>query len=415
MGPIEACWEKRMIKRVKLAKINLTMQSGRILRWLKKEGDPVERDEPLLEVETDKAVNTVESFHSGYLRKILVAEGEEVPVNTLIAYIGDPGDEVPAEPPPDGPDSVPGAESKPPRAAGGAAVARGRGVNASPLARRLAAELGVDLATVTGTGPDGRIGKEDVVAAAQGRDSGGHDVRSSVGNRFVPLAGLKKTTAERMKGSYLEAPHIHLDVSVNVGPLEALRARLNAGTSGAGNEGRYTLTDLIARAVSLALISHPLLNGAFQDAGIVLFSAQGIGLAVSSPAGLVVPVIRDCQALNLRQIRDRRRELVGRARAGRQTAEDLTGGSFTITNLGMLGVDAFRPILYPGQAAILAVGAIRQVVVADTTGGFSAQPMVQLTLGCDHRVVDGAEGAAFLRQLRELLESPGELTSGEED
>jgi pyruvate dehydrogenase E2 component (dihydrolipoamide acetyltransferase) len=366
-----------MIRRVKLAKINLTMQTGTIVRWLKREGERVERDEPLLEVETDKAVNTVESFYAGYLKKILVPPGQEVPVDTLIAYIGEKDEEVPVEP------LEPPAEAKAaaasPAAAAGPAP-RGGPINASPLARRLAAELGVDLDSVTGSGPDGRISKEDVVAAAQSAGASQRGAAATAAGaaegRWVPLSGLKKRTGERMKASYLDAPHIHLDVSVRAAALEALRARLNAGASEAE---RYTLTDLLARAVSLALRENPLLNATLREGKILAFEEQGIGLAVAGPSGLVVPVIRGCQSLSLRQIRDRRRELVARAREGRQTAEDLGGGTFTITNLGMYGVDAFRPILYPGQAAILAVGAMRLQAVADESGALSAQPVLQLT------------------------------------
>ena len=401
-----------MIRKVKLAKINLTMQTGTIMRWIKKEGDRVERDEPLLEVETDKAVNTVESFYGGYLKKILVAEGQEVPVDTLIAYIGDLEDEVPSGQLPDeliaaDAHSAPAVEEP----AAAAPAAKVGAINASPLARRLAAELGVDLATVAGSGPDGRIGKEDVLEASQRKGAASVTSTVSAGTKLLPLSGLKKLTGERMKSSYLEAPHIYLDVSVQVGALEALRARLNAG---AGDEARYTLTDLVTRAVSLALKANPLLNATLQGGRIMAFAEQGIGLAVTSPGGLVVPVIRGCQRMNLRQIRDCRRELVARAREGRQTAEDLNGGTFTITNLGMYAVDAFRPILYPGQAAILAVGAIRHLAVADAAGTISAQPVIQLTLGCDHRVVDGAEGAGFLSLLKRLLEQPEDLAAGEE-
>jgi len=394
-----------MIRTMKLAKINLTMQTGTIVRWLKKEGERVERDEPLLEVETDKAVNTVESFYAGYLKKILVPEGQEVPVDTLIAYIGEKEDEVPAEPPAE----MPREEVKAPaqaavRQAPGAASGTPRGgtLNASPLARRLAAELGVDLSTVTGSGPDGRISKEDVLAASQ---RGASAAAPAAGTRELPVSGLKKLTGERMKASYLEAPHIYLEVSVQAGALEALRARLNAG---AGEAERFTLTDLLVRAVSLALKENPLLNATLRGGKILAFEEQGIGVAVAGPGGLVVPVLRGCQGLSLKAIRDRRRELVARAREGRQSAEDLGGGTFTITNLGMYGVDAFRPILYPGQAAILAVGAVRQQAVADG-GKLSAQPVVQLTLGCDHRIVDGAEGAVFLRRLKKLLEQGEEI------
>ena len=400
-----------MIRKVKLAKINLTMQTGTIVRWLKKEGDPVERDEPLLEVETDKAVNTVESVYNGYLKKILVGEGQEVPVDTLIAYIGDPQDEVPAGPPPAQGNAAAG-RSAPAAPVGGkhapeVSPAKGGPINASSLARRLAAELGVDLAEVAGSGPNGRIGKEDVLAASQRRAvAHAASPASSSAGRELPLSGLKKLTGERMKGSYLEAPHIYLDVSVRAGALEALRARLNAG---GGEAERYTLTDLLARAASLALRDNPLLNATWREGRILAFDEQGLGLAVAGPGGLVVPVIGGCQSLSLRQIRDRRRELVARAREGHQTAEDLSGGTFTITNLGPFGVDAFRPILYPGQAAILAVGALRRLPVVDDSGAISAQPVMQLTLGCDNRVLDGAEGARFLQRLKQLLEQPDAL------
>jgi pyruvate dehydrogenase E2 component (dihydrolipoamide acetyltransferase) len=407
-----------MIRKVKLAKINLTMQTGTIVRWLKNEGERVERDEPLLEVETDKAVNTVESFYAGYLKKILVPPGREVPVDTLIAYIGEKDDEVPAEPPPAG------------RPAGQPGAGRSGPINASPLARRLAAELGVDLSQVSGSGPDGRIGREDVLAAAQRAEApqpgaaaasatpaGGG---ASSAARELPLSGLKKLTGERMKASYQEAPHIHLEVSVRAGALEALHARLNAGAKPAreggakparegGEAERYSLSDLLIRAASLALKDNPLLNAAWRDGRILSSDEQGIGLAVAGPNGLVVPVIRGCQSASLAQIRDRRRELVARAREGRQTAEDLGGGTFTITNLGMFGVDAFRPILYPGQAGILAAGAVRLQAVAEESGALSAQPVLQLTLGCDHRIVDGADGARFLQQLKQLLEQPEAL------
>jgi len=208
-----------MIRTVKLAKINLTMQTGTIVRWLKKEGERVERDEPLLEVETDKAVNTVESFSAGYLKKILVPEGQEVPVDTLIAYIGEKEDAVP-----EGPAELPREEAKAPAQAvarpvptGAGSAAGGGPLNASPLARRLAAELGVDLGTVTGSGPDGRISKEDVLAAAQragASQRGAAPAAPAAGAHELPMSGLKKLTGERMKASYLEAPHIYLDVSV---------------------------------------------------------------------------------------------------------------------------------------------------------------------------------------------------------
>ena len=416
-----------MIRRVKLAKINLTMQTGTIVRWLKKEGERVERDEPLLEVETDKAVNTVESFYSGYLKKILVTEGQEVPVDTLIAYIGEPGDEVPAAPP----KSLRSRASA--RVSG--AQRRARRLRADPQ-RRAAAGAGGEGAGLStrrrwrgawppswawtwpgspAAGPTGASARRTCwpprsAGPAAGRGPGriGRGPHAAPRRKGVSCRSsrLKKLTGERMKASYLQAPHIYLDVVGATSPrLEALRARLNAG----GPRERGTLHP-----------DGPAGPGGQPGAGGKPASQRDVpggpdpGLRraghrpgrAAGPGGLVVPVIRGCQRLSLRQIRDRRRELVARAREGRQTLEDLQGGTFTITNLGMYGVDAFRPILYPGQAAILAVGAVRRLALADEAGKISAQPVLQLTLGCDHRVVDGAEGAVFLSRLKELLEQP---------
>jgi pyruvate dehydrogenase E2 component (dihydrolipoamide acetyltransferase) len=213
-----------------------------------------------------------------------------------------------------------------------------------------------------------------------------------------------------MKKSYSEAPHIHLDRAVAVGALEALRARLNDGVKDdVSSPARYTVTDFLLRAVALTLASNPLLNATLREGAIVTFAEANIGVAASTPRGLVVPVIRGCEKLSLLEIRDRRTSLVQRVRQGKQTPEDLSGGTFTITNLGMLGVDSFRPILNPGQSAILAAGAIRLLPVVEASGTISAQPIMQLCLGCDHRVVDGAEGARFLDQLTRLLEKPDPL------
>ena len=413
-----------MIRPVKLAKINLTMQTGTILRWLKREGEEVNQDDPLAEVETDKAVNTVVSFYSGILKKILVPEGQEVPVDTLIAYIGAPEDVVPEEPvEATGDGGGEDAVSEPSHGEVAASVADRGGLaevrlNASPLARRLARELGVDLSAVAGTGPQGRIGREDVLAAAKGGGSEAPAAATTaalsgpegLSGQRVALSSLKKTTAELMARSHSEAPHIHLERTVVVAALESLRERLNAGGR---DQRRYTLTDLLVKAVSRALATNPLLNASFRDGGVTMFSELNIGVAASTPRGLVVPVIRDCGGLSLERIRARRVELLSRAREGRQTAEDLQGGTFTITNLGMFGVDSFRPILNPGQSAILAVGAVRAAAVVEPAGGVVSRPVMNLCLGCDHRVVDGVEAARFLCDLTGALEQP-ELLAGDD-
>jgi pyruvate dehydrogenase E2 component (dihydrolipoamide acetyltransferase) len=398
-----------VINVVKLAKIGLTMETGTILKWLKSEGDYVQQDDPLLEVETDKSVNTVESFYTGYLKKILVQEGEEVPVETVIAYIGDQDDEVPEA---DGSVEVEAARKvrkRSPAPAGGIPTAStnatpasdGR-INASPLARRLASEMGVDLSTVTGTGPGGRIGREDILAAAQGAGESVEvdDVEEQ------PLSGVRKVAAERIKASYLDAPHIYLEISVDVSELDRNRKNTNAKNK---DGVHLTVTDFLVRGVTLALRDNPRLNATIHEASVRLFKTINIGIAVSTSLGLVVPVIKNCTDLSLSQIAARREELIDRAREGKQTREDLSGGTFTITNLGMFGVEGFQPILNPGQAAILAAGAIVATPVVEESGTILAKEVMRLTLACDHRIVDGAEAAEFLREIKSVLEEVDSL------
>ena len=385
-----------MIIAVKLAKIGLTMETGIIRQWLKAEGDFVEQDDPLLEVETDKSVNTVESFYTGYLKKIVVPEGAEVPVETIIAYIGDKDDEVPAVVEMDNraPPIPPAATEQSPVEKSGPAPA-GR-TNASPLARRLAAEKGIDLSTVNGTGPGGRIGREDVLAAAAASPVDDENKPAPGGGmeaEELPLNGLRRLVAERTKASYLDAPHIYLQVSVDVAEMERLRTRLNAENN---KDNHLTVTDFLVRASAIALKNNPRLNAAIQGYTVRLFKAVNVGIAVSTGDGLVVPVIKECERISLVDIAARRKELIDRARAGRQTMEDLSAGTFTVTNLGMFGIDSFQPILNPGQSAILSVGAISRAPIIAESGELKTASLMKLTLACDHRVVDGAEGARLL-------------------
>lgn len=403
-----------MIKAVKLAKIGLTMETGTILKWLKAEGEFVQQDDPLLEVETDKSVNTVESFYTGYLKKILVQEGEEVPVETVIAYIGDQEDEVPAED--DGAEVERPGKMQPrsPAPAGGtpttpieSTTAGSERINASPLARRLATEMGVELSTVTGTGPGGRIGREDILAAAQASSSQAAGEAAEAGEvEEQPLSGVRKVAAERIKASYLDAPHIYLEISVDVSDLDRNRKNANAKSK---DGVHLTVTDYLARGVTLALKDNPRLNATIHEASVRLYKTINIGIAASTSQGLVVPVIKNCTDLSLSQIAARREELIGRARDGKQTSEDLSEGTFTITNLGMLGVEAFQPILNPGQAAILAAGAIVATPVVDESGAILARKVMRLILACDHRIVDGAEAARFLSKLKAHLEEVDSL------
>jgi pyruvate dehydrogenase E2 component (dihydrolipoamide acetyltransferase) len=399
-----------MIKAVKLAKIGLTMETGVILKWLKAEGDFVQQDDPLLEVETDKSVNTVESFYTGYLKKILVQEGEEVPVETLIAYIGDQDDEVPAAKGGEEFDVDTGGAIPSTATTSADTTPAGSGrINASPLARRLATEMGVDLSTVTGTGPGGRIGREDILAAAKSSGTpreGEEAAPEATDAEELPLSGLRKLAAERIKASYLDAPHIYLEISVDVTKLD----RIRKNTTAKNKDGIHlTVTDFLVRGATLALKDNPRLNATFQGVSIRILKTVNIGIAVSTAQGLVVPVIKNCGALSLSQIAAKRKELVRRARDGKQTREELSEGTFTITNLGMFGIEAFQPILNPGQAAILAAGAIVTTPVVDESGAILARKVMRLTLACDHRVVDGAEAARFLSNLKVRLEEVDSL------
>ncbi len=405
-----------MINAVKLAKIGLTMETGTILKWLKAEGDFVQQDDPLLEVETDKSVNTVDSFYTGYLKKILVQEGEEVPVETVIAYIGEKDDEVPAAE--EGEDSrfavrtsdtdTSMHQEKVKATTDGEGSSSGPArINASPLARRLAAEMGVDLSSVSGTGPGGRIGREDILAAAQssGAKFGG-ETMSSEDVEDLPLSGLRKVAAERVKTSYLDAPHIYLEISVDVTELDRVRKKINDKNE----EGVHlTVTDFLVRGAALDLKNNPRLNATIREASITAHRTVNIGIAVSTDQGLLVPVVRNCGELSLPQIAARREELIGRAREGKQTGEDLSEGTFTITNLGMFGIEAFHPILNPGQAAILAVGAIVPIPTFEQSGAIMARKVMRLVLACDHRIVDGVEAAKFLRDLKVRLEEAESL------
>jgi pyruvate dehydrogenase E2 component (dihydrolipoamide acetyltransferase) len=372
-----------MIKRVILAKIGLTMETGKILSWLKKEGEYVKQDDPLFEVETDKVTTVVESFHTGYLKKIVVKEGEEVPVNTIIAYIGDKDDDVVSN--------------------GGF---RGK-INASPLARRLAREHGIDLSKLQGSGPEGRIGKEDVLAAkltakdipatsGEAREIG---IKISAEQK---LTGIKKLVAQRMKESYTDAPHIYLELTADMTEASKLREDVNKEK---GEKGHITYTDIIVKATAHALTRHPLLNATIKDDTVILYQDINIGIATATERGLIVPVLQNAAELSLTELSAACKNLTAKVRRGMQNLDDLSNGTFTITNLGMFGIESFRPILNPGQAAILAVGLIKNTPVADESGKISVKPILSLSLACDHRIVDGTVGAKFLNDLKGILEN----------
>jgi pyruvate dehydrogenase E2 component (dihydrolipoamide acetyltransferase) len=390
--------------------LGMAQTTGVVVQWKKQAGDQVSKGEPLLEVETDKAVVEVEAPASGTLSAISAEAGAEVPVGTAIAIILGAGESAPV--PSDA--SSPGAQASAPATADAAApaeeasavepvapaapAARGSEARlqaASPLARRLAAEGGVNLASVAGTGPGGAVQATDLPEAAT-------DQKDDVEEEVEVAAGRTwRIMAERTAAGWT-APHFYLTREVMADALTAFRANLAA-------EGeKVTVTDLLVRVSALVLKDHPRLCSAWKGGRLVKGSRISVGVAVASEDGLTVPVLHDADRKSLAEIAAWREATVERARSRRLKPEDLEGGVFTITNLGMHGVDAFTAILNGGEASILAVGRIAERAVARKGVVSAAQTMI-LTLGCDHRAVDGARGALFLKDLVAALEEPAKL------
>ncbi len=430
-----------MATEVKLPRLGQGMESGTIVKWLKGEGEPVKKREPLYELDTDKVTQEVEAEADGVLLKIVVDSGE-VEVGKTIAFIGDEGEEVSSEngkaPAAEAGDedeaeaaveeqdeeetegsSAPGMDDQRQRgqdaaaataAAETAAVADaparpdGR-VKASPLARRLAREKGIDIATLSGSGPEGRIVADDVergaVAAPQAAPAAAAATPSGEVEE-VELTSTRKTIARRLTEAW-QAPVFQLTVSVDMTRSLELRERL-VGRLRDG-ETKPTVSDLLTKVAAAALLRHPAVNAHFTGDKILRFPFAHVGIAVAAPNGLVVPVIRDADRKTIQQIAADRAALVGRAREGKLQRDDLADGTFTISNLGMFGIEQFVAVLNPPQAAILAVGTTEpKPVVRD--GNVAVRPLMSMTITCDHRAIDGADGADFLRTVKELLEEP---------
>ncbi len=374
------------------------MESGTIVRWLKGESERVEKGEALYELDTDKVTQEVEAEADGVLLKILVRTGE-VPVGTPVAFIGRAGEELPDAP---AVDEVTMPEPEPQRSEAPAAAVRppaGGRRKASPLARRIAREQGVDLAALSGSGPDGRIVAEDVERAVIA-PSRAVPVPAGEVER-VPLGSLRRTAARRLAEAW-EAPVFQLSRTVDMTRAQELIARRGE----LDPDVRVTVTDLLAKLCAVALMRHPDVNVQYTEDALLVFPSANVGIAVATPAGLVVPVVTAAERKSLGEIAAVRAGLVERARAGTLEYAELAGGTFTISNLGMFGVEQFTAVLNPPQAAILAVGATEDRVVA-IDGGPAVRPVMTITLSCDHRAVDGAAGAAFLRTVAELVEEPG--------
>ncbi len=409
------------MSQILMPRLSDTMEEGVVSAWHKKPGDKVAVGDSLVDIETDKALMEYEAYEEGVLGEILVSEGETARIGTPIAVMaGDGAAPAPAPAPAPVPvAAAPAAPAETPAAEAPAHTSRGAGSRppSSPLARRMARENGVDLATITGSGPGGRIVRADVEAAARGGVATAPapvsapapaqaaprpaQVAADADTEQIPLSRIRKVTARRLAESMRTAPHFYLTRVVDVEELLSFRATLNAALAPA----KVSVNDLIVKACATALRANPVLNVSFTEEHLLVHKRVNVGVAVALDEGLVVPVIRDADTKSVSSIGTETRELAGRAREGRLGPQEMSGGTFTVSNLGMFGVDSFTAVINPPEAAILAVGATRQdVVVVD--GEVVPRKRLTLTLSVDHRACDGATGAAFLGQLAELLENP---------
>jgi pyruvate dehydrogenase E2 component (dihydrolipoamide acetyltransferase) len=401
------------------------MTEGIVVKWLKSEGDEISRGDILAEIETDKTVVEMEAYGSGLLRKIVVDEGVMVPVGDLIAYLGDADDEIPDVP--DGSDSAIRAVAsipeepafvRAPVAPTEALVATGR-IKASPVARKIATELGIDLTTVTGTGPGGRITRSDVegypgILSATPAVAASTAVKPStilpvtLNGEDIPLSTMRQAIARVTVRSKTENPHYYIDLSIDMTSAMSMRQGLNEEIGDAGP--RISVNDMIVRACVKAITKYPKFNTTFAVDHLISHADINIGVAIALEVGLMVPAILRTQNMSLLEISAATKDLANRVRGegGALTQEENTAGTFSISNMGMLGVDNFQAIIVPPQSAILAVGAVaQQPVVRD--GDIVIRQMMKASLSADHRVTDGAEGGVFLGEIRRLLENPVSL------
>jgi pyruvate dehydrogenase E2 component (dihydrolipoamide acetyltransferase) len=371
--------------------LEMAQETGKLVSWLKKEGDAVRKGEPLLEIETDKAVMEIESPGDGVLAAIKVGPGAEVPVGQTIAWIVGPGESAPsaeARVESGRRSSTASATSAP--LAPSAAPTHDKAVRVSPKARRMAAEKGVDLSGVRGSGPDGEILADDILKAAAPQPP------SATPSSFARLM------AERTLQSWTTVPHFFLVREIEAGALVESRSKLAAKDPQAP---KLTYTDLLVALVARVLVRHPRMNASWTRDGIRENREVNIGLAIATEDAVVAPVIHNAHTATLAQIAARRRELTERANEGKLHPSDITGGTFTISNLGMLDVDAFSAIITPPQVAILAVGRVADRVVA-VDGKPAVRPMMTMTLSSDHRAISGAHAAEFMRDLADAIENP---------
>jgi len=435
---------------IQMPKLSDTMTEGTLVAWKKKKGDQVSAGEVLAEIETDKATMEWESPEDGTLTEIYVQEGGKVNVGDKIGFIGGEGEEAPKEeekeekeekpkakeeekreekpkkaeqPKEEKPKTEEKAEKKaaptkaekraePEKPAPKVEKAEEARVKASPVARRVAAELGVDLSTVKGTGPEGRVTETDVRAAAKSKPATPvakvQAVVKAGESARIQLSGMRRIIAQRLVESLGPVPHFYLDIDVNAAPLMEAREELKSAGEGS-DAAKITVNDFVLKAAVQAAVKVPRANASFDDDAIVQYADIDLGIAVAIEEGLLTPVIRAAQNKSLREISELAKDLAHRARNKRMKPEEFQGGTFTVSNLGGMGIDSFSAVINPPQGFILAVGKITKVPVVDDCDQIIVGHRMSLTMSCDHRVIDGALGAEYLKELRHLLENPALL------
>jgi pyruvate dehydrogenase E2 component (dihydrolipoamide acetyltransferase) len=427
---------------VQMPKLSDTMTEGTLVSWKKKKGDKVSAGEVIAEIETDKATMEWESPEDGTLTEIYVEEGGKVNVGDKIAFIGGEGEEAPKKEEKKEPEkkeekseektekpapavkkeketAPPQEKKKPVEASVSPARTEEARVKASPVARRVAAELGVNLASVKGTGPEGRVTETDVRAAAKSvaavADRGGAkpqpkhvpSIKAGEGAR-IQLSGMRKIIAQRLVESLGPIPHFYLTIEINAAPLMAAREELKSAGEGA-DTSKITVNDFVLKAAVQAAVKVPRANASFDGDAVVQYADVDLGIAVAIEDGLLTPVIRAAQNKSLPEISEQVKDLASRARNKRMKPEEFQGGTFTVSNLGGMGIDSFSAVINPPQGFILAIGKVTKVPVIDESDQIVVGHRMSITMSCDHRVIDGALGAEYLKELRHLLENPALL------
>ena len=435
-----------MATQVVMPKLSPTMEEGQLSRWLKKEGDKVSMGEPLAEIDTDKATMEMQALANGVLRKILIGEGESAPLGQAIAIIGDADEDIaallksiegkpakapsaPAEPAP--PAAAPTQEATPPdtkpaestdgKPSSETSREGGRQL-ISPIAARMAAEAGINLKSVQGSGPGGRIVKRDIEAAAGAKEgeakggpsksgprlkpmvAGSHKAGAVFGPssfRDEPLSEMRRTIARRLVTSLGPVPHFFLTSEIDMERAADLRRSINELYP----DIKLSINDIVIKVAAAALMQHPQVNASFRDKTVRYYEHADLGIAVATENGLITPVVRSADLKSLLEIAGEVRELAARARARKLKPEEYTGASFSISNLGMFGIEEFTAVINPPEGAILAVGAMAPKPVAHD-GQIVIRQTMRVTMSCDHRVIDGAIGAQFLQTFKQILENP---------